>query len=250
MISIKTSREIELMREAGRISARALQLGGEAVRPGVTTAHVNKVIHDYILSQGAKPNFLGLYGFPASACISVNDTVIHGIPSTSQVIREGDIVSIDTGALYKGWHGDNAGTFVAGEASEEAKRLIAVTTQSFYEGLKAAVVGNRIGDISHAIQQYVEANGFSIVRQYVGHGLGRELHEDPEVPNFGDAGRGARLVAGMTLAVEPMVNAGGAAVRQMPDGWAVKTRDGSLSAHFERSIVITAKGPVILTDPE
>ncbi len=237
------------MRQAGRISARALALGGEAVRPGVTTAHINKVIHDYIISQGAKPNFLGLYGFPASACISVNDTVIHGIPSTAQVIHEGDIVSIDTGALYKGWHGDNAGTFVAGTASDEAARLIEVTKQSFYEGLKMAVVGNRIGDISHAIQQYVEANGFSIVREYVGHGVGSELHEDPEVPNYGHPGRGARLVPGMTLAIEPMVNAGAAAVRQLPDGWTVKTRDGSLSAHYEKSIVITANGPVILTDP-
>ena len=237
------------MRQAGRISARALALGGEAVRPGVTTAHINKVIHDYIISQGAKPNFLGLYGFPASACISVNDTVIHGIPSTAQVIHEGDIVSIDTGALYKGWHGDNAGTFVAGTASDEVARLIEVTKQSFYEGLKMAVVGNRIGDISHAIQQYVEANGFSIVREYVGHGVGSELHEDPEVPNYGHPGRGARLVPGMTLAIEPMVNAGAAAVRQLPDGWTVKTRDGSLSAHYEKSIVITANGPVILTDP-
>lgn len=237
------------MRQAGRISARALALGGEAVRPGVTTAHINKVIHDYIISQGAKPNFLGLYGFPASACISVNDTVIHGIPSTAQVIHEGDIVSIDTGALYKGWHGDNAGTFVAGTASDEAARLIEVTKQSFYEGLKMAVVSNRIGDISHAIQQYVEANGFSIVREYVGHGVGSELHEDPEVPNYGHPGRGARLVPGMTLAIEPMVNAGAAAVRQLPDGWTVKTRDGSLSAHYEKSIVITANGPVILTDP-
>ena len=237
------------MRQAGRISARALALGGEAVRPGVTTAHINKVIHDYIISQGAKPNFLGLYGFPASACISVNDTVIHGIPSTAQVIHEGDIVSIDTGALYKGWHGDNAGTFVAGTASDEAARLIEVTKQSFYEGLKMAVVGNRSGDISHAIQQYVEANGFSIVREYVGHGVGSELHEDPEVPNYGHPGRGARLVPGMTLAIEPMVNAGAAAVRQLPDGWTVKTRDGSLSAHYEKSIVITANGPVILTDP-
>ena len=238
------------MRQAGRISARALQLGGEAVRPGVTTAHINKVIHDYIISQGAQPNFLGLYGFPASACISVNDTVIHGIPSTAEVVHEGDIVSIDTGALYKGWHGDNAGTFVAGTASPEALRLIEVTRQSFYEGLKVAVVGNRIGDISHAIQQYVEASGFSVVREYVGHGLGRELHEDPEVPNYGHPGRGARLVSGMTLAIEPMVNAGGVAIRQLPDGWTVKTKDGSLSAHYEKSIVITANGPVILTDPE
>ncbi len=238
------------MRQAGRISARALQLGGEAVRPGVTTAHINKVIHDYIISQGAQPNFLGLYGFPASACISVNDTVIHGIPSTAEVVHEGDIVSIDTGALYKGWHGDNAGTFVAGSASPEALRLIEVTRQSFYGGLKVAVVGNRIGDISHAIQQYVEANGFSVVREYVGHGLGRELHEDPEVPNYGHPGRGARLVPGMTLAIEPMVNAGGVDIRQLPDGWTVKTKDGSLSAHYEKSIVITANGPVILTDPE
>lgn len=238
------------MREAGRISARALALGGEAVRPGVSTAHINKIIHDYIISQGAKPNFLGLYGFPASACISVNDMVIHGIPHASVVLQEGDIVSIDTGAVYKGWHGDNAGTFAAGRIGEEAQRLIDVTRESFYRGMAAAVAGNRIGDIGHAVQEYVEANGFSVVREYVGHGLGRELHEDPEVPNYGHAGRGVRLVPGMTLAIEPMVNAGAPEVRQLPDGWGVKTKDGSLSAHFERSIAITAKGPVILTDPE
>ena len=235
------------MRQAGRISARALALGGEAVRPGVTTAHINKVIHDYIISQGAKPNFLGLYGFPASACISVNDTVIHGIPSTAQVIHEGDIVSIDTGALYKGWHGDNAGTFVAGTASDEAARLIEVTKQSFYEGLKMAVVGNRIGDIGHAVQSYVEENGFSVVRSFVGHGVGKDLHEDPEVPNFGNPGRGPRLVPGMTIAIEPMVNQKACAVKTLSDGWTVKTCDGGLAAHFEHTIAITTSGPEILT---
>ena len=247
MISVKTPKEIALMRQAGRTSARALALGGEAVRPGVTTAHINKVIHDYIISQGAKPNFLGLYGFPASACISVNDTVIHGIPSTAQVIHEGDIVSIDTGALYKGWHGDNAGTFVAGTASDEAARLIEVTKQSFYEGLKMAVVGNRIGDISFAVQSHVTPFGYGIVRKFVGHGVGKNLHEDPEVPNFGKPGRGPRLTAGMTIAIEPMITLEGDDVVVMPDGWTTKTKSGKAAAHFEHTIAITDEGPVILT---
>lgn len=249
MISVKTAKEIELMREAGRISARALALGGQAVKPGITTAQIDKIIHDYIISVGAKPNFLHYGGFPASACISVNDVVIHGIPDNT-VIREGDIVSIDTGALYKGWHGDNAATFAAGSVSTEAQKLMDVTKESLSRGIAAAQAGKRIGDISEAIQSYVEANGFSIVREYVGHGIGTDMHEDPEVPNYGHAGRGPRLVPGMVIAVEPMVNAGGPQVRQMPDGWTVRTRDGSLSAHFEFTIAITTSGPVILSDPK
>lgn len=238
------------MRLACEISAGALQAAGEAVRPGVTTAQIDKIVYDYIVQRGARPNFKGLYGFPGSACISVNDTVIHGLPSKHIVLKEGDIVSVDTGAAIGGWNGDNAATFACGAVAGNAQHIMDVTKEALARGIAAAQPGNRVGDIGAAVQQYVEANGLSVVRTFVGHGVGRKLHEDPEVPNFGDAGRGARLVAGMTLAVEPMVNAGGAAVRQMPDGWAVKTRDGSLSAHFERSIVITAKGPVILTDPE
>lgn len=238
------------MRLACEISAGALQAAGEAVRPGVTTAQIDKIVYDYIVQRGARPNFKGLYGFPGSACISVNDTVIHGLPSKHIVLKEGDIVSVDTGAAIGGWNGDNAATFACGAVAGNAQHIMDVTKEALARGIAAAQPGNRVGDIGAAVQQYVEANGLSVVRTFVGHGVGRKLHEDPEVPNFGNAGRGARLVAGMTLAVEPMVNAGGAAVRQMPDGWAVKTRDGSLSAHFERSIVITAKGPVILTDPE
>lgn len=249
MISVKTAQEIELLRHAGRISARALALGGRAVKPGVTTAQIDKVIHDYIVSVGAKPNFLHYGGFPASACISVNDVVIHGIPDNT-VIREGDIVSIDTGALYKGWHGDNAATFAAGAISEEAQRLMDVTKESLIRGIAAAQAGARVGDISAAVQGYVEENGFSVVREYVGHGVGTDMHEEPEVPNFGHAGRGPRLVPGMVIAVEPMVNVGQPQVKQMPDGWTVRTRDGSLSAHFEYTIAITAKGPVILSDPD
>lgn len=249
MISVKTAKELELMRHAGRISARALALGGKAVKPGVTTAQIDKIIYDYILSEGAKPNFLHYGGFPASACISVNDVVIHGIPDDT-VIREGDIVSIDTGAVYQGYHGDNAATFAAGKISEEAQKLMDVTKESLQRGLAAAVAGARIGDIGHAVQTFVEANGFSVVRDYVGHGIGTDMHEDPEVPNFGTPGRGPRLVPGMVLAIEPMVNAGKPPVRQMPDGWTVRTCDGSLSAHFEYTVAITAKGPVILTDPE
>lgn len=237
------------MREAGRISARALELGGKAVKPGVTTAQIDKIIHDYIISTGAKPNFLHYGGFPASACISVNDVIIHGIPD-HRVIHEGDIVSIDTGAVYKGWHGDNAATFAAGKISEEAQKLMDVTKESLRLGIAAAQAGARIGDISSAIQTYAEANGFSIVREYVGHGIGNDMHEDPEVPNYGHPGRGPRLIPGMVLAIEPMINAGEPQVRQMPDGWTVKTRDGSLSAHFEYTIAITAKGPIILSDPE
>lgn len=247
MIVLKTERELKLMREAGRISAGALKLVGEAVEPGVSTAELDRIAERYILSQGAKPNFKGYNGFPATACISINDQVIHGIPSKKQIIRKGDIVSVDLGAVFEGYHGDNAATFAAGDISLEAQRLMDTTRQSLYEGIKMARVGGRIGDISSAVQQYVEARGYSVVRQYVGHGVGASLHEAPEVPNFGTAGRGVRLLPGMTLAIEPMVNMGSERVKVMPDGWTVLTVDGKLSAHFEHTVVITADGPQVLT---
>ena len=248
-IVIKSPREIECMRQAGRITAAARALARDMVSPGVTTAQIDREMERFIRKSGAVPTFKGYGGFPASACISVNDEVIHGIPG-SRVIQEGDLVSVDVGATYKGFVGDCAASFIAGEGSEEAKRLIAVTRQSFYEGMKFARAGYRIGDISHAIQEYVEANGFSIVREYVGHGVGAEMHEAPEVPNFGAAGRGPRLLPGMTIAVEPMVNAGTWEVKVLKDGWTVKTKDGRLSAHYENSVVITNGEPEILTFTE
>lgn len=249
MVVLKTTRELKLMREAGRISAQALQLVGKAIEPGISTAELDKIAHDFIISAGAKPNFLNYGGFPATACISINDRVIHGIPDKHTIIHSGDIVSVDLGAVYEGYNGDNAATFACGEVTHEAQRLMDVTRESLYEGIKMATVGNRIGDIGAAVQQYVEARGYSVVRDFVGHGVGASLHEDPEVPNYGDAGHGMRLLKGMTLAIEPMVNAGDYHVRQLDDGWTVITADGSLSAHFEHSVAITEAGPVILTDP-
>ena len=249
MITIKNERELESMRQACKITAAARALAGEMVRPGVSTKAIDQAVHDYIVSQGAKPSFLNYNGFPASACISVNNTVIHGIPG-GYILREGDIVSIDVGAFYKGFHGDCAATFACGAISTDAQKLIDVTRQSFFEGMKAATAGNRVQDISHAIQTYVESNGFSIVRSFVGHGVGRQLHEEPEVPNFGKPGRGPRLVRGMTLAVEPMVNAGTHEVRVLRDGWTVQTADGKLSAHYENTVLITDGEPEILTVTE
>ncbi len=250
MIVLKTARELNIMREAGRISAGALRVAGMAVEPGVSTGEIDKLAYDYIISQGAKPNFLHYNGYPATACISINDEVIHGIPSKNRIIREGDIVSIDLGACFEGYNGDNAATFACGDVSDEAKRLMDATRESLYEGIRMAVHGNRIGDISNAIQQYVETRGYSVVRDFVGHGVGASLHEAPEVPNFGKPGRGTRLVSGMTLAIEPMINVGTPNVKQLPDGWTIKTADGKLSAHFEHSIAITPEGPVILTLPD
>ena len=248
MIIIKNEREIEAMKEACRISAGALKVAGEAVEPGVTTAEIDKLAYDYIKSQGAEPNFLGYGGFPGTACISINDEIIHGIPGHRK-IKNGDIVSIDLGAKIGGYNGDNAATFAAGDISDEAKRLMEATKQSLYEGIKMAVAGNRIGDISYAVQQYVEARGYSVVREYVGHGVGASLHEEPEVPNFGRPSHRPRLIPGMTLAIEPMVNFGGPEVKVLKDKWTVVTKDGSLSAHFEHSVLITSDGPVILTQP-
>ena len=246
MIAIKTAHEIEIMRKAGWITASARKLAGEMIRPGITTLEIDKAVHDFILSQGATPSFLGYGGFPGSACISINDTVIHGIPG-DQVVQEGDIVSVDVGAYWNGFHGDCAATFLCGEVDEESRRLVEVTRQSFYEGIKFARRGYRVSDISHAVQEYVEANGFSVVRDFVGHGVGSKLHEEPEVPNYGKPGRGPRLMPGMVIAVEPMVNAGTFEVRVMKDRWTTKTLDGRRAAHYENTLLITDGDPEILT---
>lgn len=245
-IVIKTDRQIELMRQAGRITAAARTLARQMIEPGVTTKAINKEVFNFIKKSGAEPTFLGYGGYPASVCISINDQVIHGIPGKRR-IEEGDIVSIDVGATYKGYVGDCAGTFPCGKCSDEALRLIAATRQSFFEGIKFARQGYRISDISAAVQSCAESQGYSVVREYVGHGVGAVMHEEPEVPNFGHPGHGPRLVKGMTIAVEPMVNAGSWEVKVMPDGWTVLTADGSLSAHYENSIAITDGDPEILT---
>ena len=237
------------MRRACRITANARALAGSMVKPGVSTRSIDKAVHDYIVAQGAKPSFLNYNGFPASSCISVNSTIIHGIPG-GYVLQEGDIVSVDVGAYFEGFHGDCAATFACGAISTEAQRLIDVTEKSFYEGIRQARPGHRVSDISHAIQTYVESNGFSVVRSFVGHGVGRKLHEEPEVPNFGAPGRGPRLVKGMTLAIEPMVNAGIYDVRILKDGWTTVTADGKLSAHYENTVLITDGEPEILTVTE
>ena len=249
MIAIKNERELNVMRRACEITAAARALAGEMVRPGVTTKQIDKAVHDYIVSQGAKPSFLGYHGYPGSACISGTETVIHGIPG-GYVLKEGDIVSVDVGAYYQGFHGDCAATFACGTISAEAEKLIEVTKQSFFEGIRFAKRGHRVSDISHAIQTYVESNGFSVVRSFVGHGVGAQLHEEPEVPNYGAPGRGPRLIPGMTLAIEPMVNVGGHEVRVLKDNWTVVTIDGKLSAHYENTVLITDGEPEILTVTE
>lgn len=248
MIILKSAREIDLMRRAGKITAAARALAGEMVKPGVTTREIDKAVHHFIKSQGAEPSFLNYNGYPASVCISVNDEIIHGIPG-NRVLQEGDIVSVDVGAYIGGFHGDCAATYACGKISDEAQRLIDVTRQSFFEGIKNAREGCRISDIGHAVQEYVEANGFSVVREYVGHGVGRNMHESPEVPNYGAPGHGPKLLRGMTIAVEPMVNMGAAAIRQMPDGWTVKTADGKYAAHYENTLLITSGEPELLTVP-
>ena len=250
MVVLKTSRELKAMRDAGRISSRALKLAGEAVEPGVSTLEIDRIVRKYIEEQGATPSFLNYGGFPASACISVNDVVIHGIPRKNQILKQGDIVSIDVGAFYEGFHGDNAWTFPCGEVSKEAQALMDVTRESLFKGINAARPGNRLGDIGSAVQRYVEARGYSVVRDFVGHGVGAELHEDPSVPNYGTPGRGVRLLPGMTIAIEPMVNQGVHTVETLSDNWSVVTSDGKLSAHFEHTIAITQDGPVILTLPD
>ena len=250
LISIKSPHEIQLMRRAGRVTAQARALAGSMVRPGVSTLEIDHAVRKFIESQGGTPSFLNYAGYPGSACISVNDVVIHGIPSRHTVLREGDIVSVDVGACIDGFHGDCAATYACGQISDEARRLIEVTQQSFWEGIQFARVGYRVSDISHAVQAYVEPFGYSLVRDYVGHGVGAKLHEPPEVPNFGPAGHGPRLMAGMTLAVEPMVNQGTWEIQVMKDGWTVKTADGKLAAHYENSILITDGDPEVLTVTE
>lgn len=250
MIVLKTERELRIMRAAGRISQRALKLAGEAVEPGVTTKELDTIVRKYIEGQGATPSFLGYGGFPASACISVNNVVIHGIPSEKQVLKSGDIVSIDVGAFYEGFHGDNAWTFACGDVSDDAKRLMQTTEECLFEGIKHAVAGARIGDIGHAVQEYAELRSYSVVRKFVGHGVGAKLHEDPSVPNYGAPGRGARLLPGMVIAIEPMINQGSHEVKVLSDKWTTVTTDGKLSAHYEHTIAITADGPVILTLPD
>ena len=246
MIKIKNDKEIELMREAGKITAMALEAARELVKPGVTLSHIDAEIHKVITSHNASPSFLHYNGFPASACISVNEEVIHGIPG-KRILLDGDIVKVDVGAKFKGYHGDAARTYFCGTVSDEAKRLEKITRESFYEGIKFATPENRLGDISHAIQEYVENAGFTVVKEFVGHGVGAELHEDPEVPNYGKAGRGTRLYEGMTIAVEPMVNYGKDGVYVLDNDWTVVTEDGKLSAHYENSILITSNGAEILT---
>ena len=250
MIHLKNSQQITLMKDAGRITGEALLLARDMVRPGITTYEIDEAIRRYIEKCGATPTFLGYGGFPASACISVNDEVIHGIPSKKRVLREGDIVKIDTGATYRGYVGDSARTIPVGTVSAEAQKLIEVTRESFFKGVEQVQAGNRLGDIGAAIDGYVVANGFSTVKRYVGHGIGTDMHEDPNVPNYGTAGRGIRLCAGMTLAIEPMVNVGREDVRELPDGWTVKTADGKLSAHYENTIALTSNGVLILTQVE
>lgn len=249
MINVKSKSELEKMRKAGIITGNALHYGGQSIRIGMSTYELDKIIHDYIVKNGAKPSFLGYGGFPGSACISINDQVIHGIPSKKTIIRDGDVVSIDVGAYIDGFHGDSAYTFPVGNVSEETLKLLEVTKESLYKGIEQAVVGNRIGDVSHAVEEHVSSYGYGIVRQYVGHGVGRNLHESPEVPNFGRAGHGPRLVAGMTIAIEPMINAVGDEVKVLPDGWTVLTKSGSASAHFEHTVAVTPDGPVLLTKP-
>lgn len=247
MIQLKNSAQISAMKEAGRITGEALLLAREHVKEGVSTFELDKLIREYIERAGAKPSFLGYAGFPGSACISINDEVIHGIPSKKKILKEGDIVKIDVGAFCGGFHGDSARTIPVGRVSAEAAKLIEVTRNSFFAGVEQMKVGNRIGDVGSAIQNCVEKEGFSVVRRYIGHGIGRELHEQPDVPNYGTAGRGTRLCAGMALAIEPMVNVGSDDVYEMGDGWTVKTADRSLSAHYENTVVLTSDGIIITT---
>lgn len=248
MIQVKNSEQIALMKVAGRITGEAILAAAEHIKEGVSTLELDNIIRHYIEKSGAKPSFLGYGGFPGSACISVNEEIIHGIPRANKILREGDIVKLDVGACYKGFHGDSANTFGVGNISDEAKRLIETTKESFFKGAAKAVAGNRIGDIGSAVYDHAVSNGYGVVKRYVGHGVGHDLHEDPEVPNFGTAGRGARLFPGMTIAIEPMINEGTFEVKEKNDGWTVVTADGKLSAHYEHTVLITPEGePLLLT---
>lgn len=247
MIILKSKREIDIMREANQIVADTHKLLSEKLKAGMTTAELDKIADEYIRSRGAVPSFKGYQGFPASICISINEEVVHGIPDNHRIIKDGDIVSVDIGTFFEGFNGDAARTYPVGEVSEVAKKLLDVTEKSLLTGIEKALIGNRLFDISHAVQEYVEANGFSVVRDYVGHGIGRKMHEDPQIPNFGPAGKGPKLKNGMTLAIEPMVNVGGFEVETLEDGWTVVTEDRTLSAHFEHTIAITNHGVEILS---
>ena len=247
MIQLKNADQIKIMKEAGRITGEALLVARDHVRPGISTYELDRLVRESIEKAGAKPSFLGYGGFPGSACISINDEVIHGIPSKKRFLEEGDIVKIDVGAFYKGFHGDSARTIPVGRVSDEAQKLIEVTRASFFAGIEQLKVGNRLGDVGAAIDGLVVANGFSTVKRYIGHGIGRELHESPDVPNYGTPGRGTRLCAGLVIAIEPMVNVGTETVRELSDGWTVKTADGSLSAHYENTVALTGDGIINLT---
>ena len=247
MIQLKNPDQIKIMKEAGRITGEALLVARDHVRPGISTYELDRLVREHIEKAGAKPSFLGYGGFPGSACISINDEVIHGIPSKKRFLQEGDVVKIDVGAFYKGFHGDSARTIAVGRVSDEAQRLIDVTRASFFAGIDQLKVGGRLGDVGAAIDGLVVANGFSTVKRYIGHGIGHELHESPDVPNYGTPGRGTRLCAGLVLAIEPMVNIGTETVRELSDGWTVKTADGSLSAHYENTVALTGDGIINLT---
>ena len=247
MVQIKNSEQLACMRKAGRITGEAILVAREHIREGISTKELDTIIRNYIEKCGAKPSFLGYGGFPGSACISINNEVIHGIPSAKRFLKEGDIVKIDVGAYIGGFHGDSANTFGVGKISEEAEKLIAVTRESFFRGVKMAAKGKRVGDIGSEICGYAEGFGYGVVRKFVGHGIGHELHEDPEIPNFGTAGRGVRLYPGMTIAIEPMINVGTKDVKVLDDGWTVITADGSLSAHYEHTVAITDGEPILLT---
>lgn len=247
MIVVKTTREIQKMQDACTLSARALKLAGEMVEPGVSTKEIDTAVKKFIEGEGGIPSTLGYNGYPASTCISVNSVVVHGIPSKKTILKQGDIVSIDIMAGMHGYHGDNAYTYPCGDISDEAKALLKATEESLYEGIKAAVAGNRIGDIGSAVQRYVEPRGYGVVREFTGHGVGTKLHEDPSVPNYGTPGRGPRLIPGMTIAIEPMITLGDYKVRILDDDWTAVTVDGSLAAHFEHTVCITPDGPRIMT---
>ena len=247
MIQLKNPDQIKIMKEAGRITGEALLVARDHVRPGISTYELDRLVRESIEKAGAKPSFLGYGGFPGSACISINDEVIHGIPSKKRFLDEGDVVKIDVGAFYKGFHGDSARTIAVGRVSDEAQKLIDVTRASFFAGIDQLKVGGRLGDVGAAIDGLVVANGFSTVKRYIGHGIGRELHESPDVPNYGTPGRGTRLCAGLVIAIEPMVNIGTETVRELSDGWTVKTADGSLSAHYENTVALTGDGIINLT---
>jgi methionyl aminopeptidase len=247
MIITKSPREIEIMAKAGELTAQAHGIVKEAISPGISTRELDRLVEEFLRKNGAIPAFKGYGGFPASICTSVNNQVVHGIPSSDVILQPGDILSVDIGTIFDGYVGDAAATYPVGDISPESEKLLAVTARALMEGIERAVEGNRLSDISAAIQQWVEANGFSVIRDYVGHGIGQQMHEDPQIPNFGRPGFGPQLMSGMVLAIEPMVNAGNYHVKTLADGWTVVTADGSLSAHFEHTVAITPQGPRILT---